>query len=170
MKLQQNTLLWYKEPGVWLLLTPLIVIFFVCSILVGFAVSGADDRISDDYYKEGKMINRRFAAEAKAKALGLKAELKIDAALGDVLLSMHGSPLREDQLQLYFSHPARADMDFVLPLSKVGANTYRGELDRELDKRWYLRLEPLINTSVSNEQWRLSATADFSRSQALVLE
>ena len=162
MNAHSKAQVWYREPGVWLLISPLLLVFAVCSVLIYFAVIAPDDRVSDDYYKQGKLINHRFAAEQRAEQMGLEAKVNLDTLSGEVFLTLSGEPLGSDTLRLFFSHPAQAAQDFSLKLSAVRTNVYRGELPAALTGRWYVRLEPEVT---QQNPWRLKGSIAFQGSQ-----
>ena len=110
---------WYRQFWAWFILSPLIVVVIVSSITVTLAVKGADDRVLDDYYKEGRMINMRLDQDLLAQSLSVRADLQFDQELKELTLQLD---LKEaelpSQLLLELSHPAKADLDQSLIILK----------------------------------------------------
>lgn len=141
---------WYRQPLVWLLIA-----IPGSSVIVGFtlyylAVVSFDGMVVDDYYKEGMEINRVLRRDHKAAALGLSADLHLDAATHLVRLQLaykHGfkPPL---QLNLQFLHATRAGFDQQVALIHKGHGLYVGALPALRPGSWYLE--------VGDPQWRLS--------------
>ena len=160
---------WYKEFGIWILITPLIFVVFICSVLIFFAVVGSDDRITDDYYKEGKMINNRFAAETLARQYAIRADINVNLNANLVDVHLLGEAPSVEALSLAFSHPAKAGLDSVLTLQRISGSKYRGKLESELTGRWYIRLEPVIDNN-KRDKWRLAGENDFRARSSFSLQ
>jgi uncharacterized protein len=143
----------WKEPWLWVVLGPLIVTIVTSLIFVYIAVSGADQRVVDDYYTEGKAINHRFEADKLALALGVGASVQIDMVSGEVIVELTGLTVFPDQLSLYFSHPVRSTADITVQLKKINASRYRADLPKALKDRWYLQLSPV--DAAADNKWRL---------------
>lgn len=127
------------------------------------------------------MINRRFSAEARAKELGLSAELAFDTASNELLLDLRADQAhaidQETRLRLFFSHPAKAERDGIVELVKHaemndGSMRYRADLDMPLEGRHYVRLSALENNGVENndELWRMSGEINFVQTSRVVLQ
>ena len=159
----------YKEPWFWAVFAPLIVIFFVCAVLLKFAIVGGDDRVVGDYYKQGRMINNRFAMEAVASRLALSASVEFNAKLGLVRLSLQGNRKFDEpaMVLLTVSHPLESEQDYALPLQKVDAGQYQAPWKGgDEDKRYLILTGNLVGQSDIGEasSWRLSSEVDFGRS------
>ncbi|MFT6387632.1 MAG: hypothetical protein ACJAUP_001004 [Cellvibrionaceae bacterium] len=162
---------WYRQFWAWFILSPLIAVVIVSSITVTLAVKGADDRVVDNYYKEGRMINMRIDEDVLAQKLGIIAEIQFDVEINELSLRLKqtNSSLPE-KLKLEFSHPVQAELDYSLILNRVGANQYQAELSAQpLRYRWYLRLLPLEQAEV-DERWRLRGEINFSDTQTVILK
>lgn len=169
---------WYREPWFWLLISPLILVVVVSLSMATVAVITADDVVSDNYYKEGRMLSQKFTSEEHARSLGLSAELSFDLVSGEVQLVLNQAAAASE-LYLLISHPAEADLDLNLVLSKVRDKHYRADLPRALDGRWYIRLvhkmddgnRALDSSAEKNlEQWRLHGEIDLRKNTHFVLE
>lgn len=161
---QHNTKPAYKEPWFWAVFSPLILVVIVCSFLVSFAFIGADDRVYDDYYKQGRMINNRFEAEGLAVAMGLKAELLFDQQSMELIVKTN---LEEppQTLSIQILHPSDAEKDTVLDLQHFARGQYRTDLAAPMSGRWYL-----ILSSIGDAPWKLSSEIDFATANSVEID
>ena len=161
---------WYREFWAWFILSPLIVVAIVSSFTITLAVRGADDRVLDNYYKEGRMINVTMDQDVTARSLSLKAELHFDQALDELSLQLSMDEQGPAALLLELSHPAKAILDQTVVLTKVANHQYHAELPREdFNHRWYLRLTP-HSLATQDVAWRLRGEIDFSSSTSVILQ
>ncbi|WP_111641242.1 FixH family protein [Marinimicrobium alkaliphilum] len=158
---------YYREPGFWLVMAPLIAVFFVVAALLTAAYSGRDHEVIDNYYKQGRLINQTFEQDARAKALGLKADVSFDAEAQRVQVTItraDGESL-PGQLLLVMDHPVNENLDQHLVLRRVGAERYEASLDAELVHHWYLTLYPELDLAQRRSApWRLRGAIAFSES------
>lgn len=171
IEIEQDNKPWYRQFWAWFILSPLIAVVVVSSITVTLAVKGADDRVVDNYYKEGRMINMRLEEDLLAKKLGIVAEIQFDAEINELSLHLTKADTSfPEQLTLEFSHPVEEELDYSLLLNRVAANQYQAELSSQpLQYRWYLRLLPSEQAEL-NERWRLRGEINFSNSQTVTLK
>ncbi len=161
---------WYKEPWLWFVLSPMILVVFASIFTVSIAVIKADDVVSDNYYKEGRALAQNTSSDAYAKSLGLDGELLFDLVSGEVILDINQNS-EAKVLSLLISHPAEAERDQTLDLKKISDRRFRAGLSSALGGRWYLRLTAYENLSSSNaELWRLHGEIDFTKSARVTLE
>lgn len=175
---------WYKEFWAWFVFAPLIFIMGVCTVLLTVAYSLKDDVVSDDYYKKGRMINHSFAAERKAKELGLVAEIVINEAEGKIRVNLSGkervfAPL----IQLTFSHPMESGLDqsFELPMLPGASQpaVFETDIDELYTGRRYIRLSYFVDGPASMrtsaepdpqvESWRIVGEAVITSSAKIDL-
>ena len=171
--------IWYREPWAWFILTPLIVIVIVCFIYGSVAWRYADDRVVDNYYKEGRLINVRLDEDLLAGELALSAELVFDASIGELTIILENNTQEyPEAIYLEMSHASDQSQDHKLTLQHVAQGHYQTELERELQYRWYLRLRsdgnpPPIDTAdainAANDVWRLRGEVDFSKQSSVTL-
>lgn len=154
----------YKEPWFWAVFAPLIIVAVVSTVFVGAAFVGADDRVVDDYYKQGRMINNQFDAEHNALAMAISGRVVMDVSERRISVELNGrsNPL---QLRLSFSHPSSAQLDRVITVERVSPGQYRSELEQALTGRWYLIVSADETELVS--RWRVSTELDFSISDSV---
>lgn len=180
---------WYREFWAWFILSPLIVVVFVSSYTVSLAVSNADDRVIDDYYKEGRMINMRLDEDMAAANMELTADIAIDHELSDIVVTLKNTQNEfPESLTLEFSHPLDKTFDYDVTLSHIAKGQYQAELQQTLEYRWYLRLRPVITMAASTTAtaseasvsqnvdphsvtlWRLRGEIDFSQQSVVRLQ
>lgn len=158
---------WYREPWLWFVLSPMILVFFTSMVTVTIAFTSADDVVSDNYYKEGRMLVQETTSEEYAKALGLSGQLTFDNVSGEVLLNLDGAEAEFDTLNLLLSHPAQAALDQYIEMKKIYRDHYRADLSHELVGRWYIRLTAFQE---QREIWRLNGELDASQQMRTPLE
>lgn len=142
-----------------MVLGPLLVVMVVSLVMAGVAFRVADDRVMDDYYKEGRMINKRFAEEQNALDLGVKGTLRFDFATAEVLAELDAAVMPAE-LVLTFSHPSAAAQDLILILRRTGDRRYRADLPQLFEGRWYLIVSAVADTDVT---WRVTTEVDFEK-------
>ncbi|TDK68684.1 FixH family protein [Sapientia aquatica] len=134
---------WKKEP--WLLLViggPLCVV--CASLFTGYlAFSGADKVVTEDYYKQGLMINTDLVRDAKARALKLEANLHLQAD-GQLELRLQGQGQLPDTILLSVATSDAHDLvetTHRLPLRQVTPGIYQGKLSETKASLMHLKLE-----------------------------
>jgi len=173
---------WYKQFWPWFLifLPGSVVIASIITIIL--AVQGADSLVSDDYYKQGKLINKNLSKIEYAKKIGLSGGLTIkDNKLQLNVRAKEKGIILPPVLKMYFIHPASSDKDLSIILIEsteikptesnliVGAN-YTSQKNSELVKQlsqgaWYIRLQPLdkawqLNGKIKNSKKIIPLHAD----------
>lgn len=151
----------YKETWFWVVFSPLILVVFVCAALLKFAIVGGDDVVSDEYYKEGRMINNRFDSEYSAAQLDISGTVILDKNAQQLRLEVFGEQLPE-KIIITLSHPAKQALDRNYSLQRVGPHQYVTQLSDIPSGRYYLLLE--ADTASTHRHWRLSSEMDFSSS------
>lgn len=143
---------WYRQGWPWFLIAIPAVAVAASLVTVWIAVSTSDGLVVDDYYQEGKAIEKTMARSVLAARLGLAAEVTIRAEEIVLGLSATDAASMPETLLLTISHPTRAGHDqslvltrrdgvFVAPLAPLSAG------------RWHLQLEDGART------WRMTGTA-----------
>jgi len=151
----------WKETWFWLVMAPLLLVVVVSMGTVTLAFRVADDRVPDDYFKEGRMINKHFAQEQNALALDVSGQVEFDFAALQVRAELSARFL-PGELHLTLSHPANAGRDTVLVLRRTGEREFRATLPQALEGRWYL----VVSAADSGAQkgWRVTTEVDFEKS------
>ncbi|UZJ44732.1 FixH family protein [Marinimicrobium sp. C6131] len=161
---------WYRQPWFWFVMSPLIVVVCVSLSFVTVSVFHADDRVVDNYYKQGRSINQSFEQEARARALNLKADVEFDPVTGEILLNLTGNGTLPNVLHLLIGHPVNADQDQRVLLQKVRDGRYRGDLTRALSHRRYLTLLPEHDaTQMRSAEWLLRGEIHFDQRNRIEL-
>jgi len=153
---------WYREFWGWFILSPLIVVFIVSSFTVTVAVRGADDRVLENYYKEGRMINASFAEDTRAVALNVTLAMQFDHDLQELVVDISevSKPLPQ-RLSLEILHPSEFDFDRQYELTFVAANRYHAELLPErLQNKRYLRVTAEFDDP-NIPAWRVRGEVNF---------
>lgn len=148
----------YKEVWFWAVFSPLLIIAAVCAVLLRFALVGADDRVTGEYYKEGRMINERFAAESLAQDQQVHGVAAFDRAAQRVEVTLEGS-VAPDQVRLTLSHPAEQTQDRTYILPQIRPGHYRAPLSAMPSGRYYL----LVEAGEGDAKWRVASEIDFTR-------
>jgi hypothetical protein len=152
---------WYRELWFWLLVAPLLTLLVSVPIMLITAFKGADNRVVDNYYHEGRMINHRFEEQALAVELGISGQLGFDWASGEVWF-ISNKLLDVPALNLLFSHPSRANQDFQVVLYNVGERRYRADLSSMSKGRWYIALQGIDPSQTPLKPWRLLAEINIA--------
>lgn len=164
---------WYREFWAWFILAPLLLVVVVSTYTVSLAVRHADDRVVDNYYKEGRMINVRLDEDLVAVQLQLVADIAFDQKVAELVVQLSAiDQTFPDAINLELSHPSDQELDHQVQLQHIAQGQYQAELDRELSYRWYLRLrpaDPKPNTASVNKKWRLRGEIDFSQHSSVRL-
>ncbi len=148
----------YKEPWFWAVMGPLLVVIVVSLSMAGVAIWVADDRVKDEYYKEGRMINKHFAEEELALAQAVRGSLEFDFTTAEVFAELDAETLPME-LELSFSHPSSAEQDVTVVMQRIAEGRYRADLPALAQGRWYLIIG---NRSESAEdRWRVTTEIDF---------
>ncbi|VUD52370.1 hypothetical protein TDB9533_01616 [Thalassocella blandensis] len=167
----KHTKPWYREPYAWLVAGPLILVVIACCFTVTIAFRSADDRVSDDYYKEGRMLAQEFTSDDYAKSIGVHASIHFYPARSSIIAEIGAdetATLEEVvELKLLISHPAEQAKDINLVLTPSALDKFRVELPQELSGRWYLRLQGM-NVD-SKELWRLHGEINLNQTQTAEL-
>ena len=153
-----DTAPWYRHFWPWFAISiPAAAV--AGSILTGvLAGRHADSLVTDDWYREGKTINRILARDRVARRLSISAELRIDERSGEVALELAGDSVDAlETLSLELSHPTLASRDRQALLRRREDTTvFRGRLPPDLSGRWYATLTPHPGSSSAvSEPWRL---------------
>lgn len=153
---------WYREPMMALVLgLPLMSVVAGFSLL-GIAIgAGGADAIPQEVRRTGKAQVGDIAADARAHALGLRAQLSVDRGTGAVAVDfVDGEAPGDARLELRLVHPTAAARDVEVPLVQHNAR-YVGRLEATRRHDWMVVLSP------ADQQWRLiarlSADADDVR-------
>jgi hypothetical protein len=159
MKPSAKTPAW-KETWFWLVMAPLLLVLVVSIGTVSLAFRVADDRVPDDYFREGRLLNKRFSEEQNALVQGVSGQLEFDFTRGQVQAQLTAEFI-PGELQLTFSHPLDGSRDTTVILKRVGESSFRADLPGPLEGRWYLVVSAA--DSGAHKGWRVTSEVDFQQ-------
>jgi hypothetical protein len=133
---------------------PLIVVV-AGFVTLGLALSSNDGLVVDDYYKQGKEVNRSFKRDDAARALGLSANVRFDERLDSVHVVLTATnleqALKSSPLRLTLAHATLAGRDQQIELKRVSTG-FAGKLSGLGPGKWHVVLEDV------ERSWRLQST------------
>lgn len=155
---------WYRQFWLWFLiaLPASVVVAGLTTVYIAF--KGADDLVSDNYYRDGLAINQRLEQDQKALKMGLTADIRLDTESGELFVVIKGAEISASQLFLQLLHPMAENRDRDYVLSLMSPNRYRIDLDVGLNHRYYLRLFP-----EPDREWRLNGEINFTDTNQVTL-
>ena len=143
---------WYRHPYLWLamLLPASAVVAGLVTLYI--AIVNADSPVVDEWYKEGRGINRSMEQEHLAARLGIGLELsQVGAGIQARLVSETAIPLPEN-ITVTLRPPTLADRDTTIELFQVDSNHYRADGVLPADGR------RKATVTASGGHWRLYQT------------
>lgn len=153
---------WYRHPFLWLAILLPATAVIAGLITLYIAIVNADDPVVDEWYKEGKAINRSAEQEQMAERLGISLELsQVGAGVQARLLSSTAIPMPQT-ITVALRHPTLADRDVVIELVNQQDNQYRGDGLLPEDGRRN------VTVTAAGNHWRLYQTV-FTDSNVLRL-
>lgn len=139
----------WRHPIFWLVagLPMLSVVMATIYAVIAFRVF--DGVVEDDYYRQGRAINRVLRRDQLAESMGIRAALELDETTGAVVLALDAARAGElpalVRLELFHATHAGADR--------------RIEVRRTADGVWVGRIEPLppgrYNVQAETDDWRI---------------
>jgi uncharacterized protein len=162
---------WHRQFWFWFVFGPLIFIIVLCMFTVSIAYHFSDDVVTDNYYKDGLMINRSLQQDERALALGLTASVRFDAVAHEVLVSINGAESLPKQLLLFLDNPVKKNSDQHILLQEISRGHYHAELPTLPQYSWYLALVPESTVEKRKEaEWLLSGEINFSKTMEAHLQ
>lgn len=131
---------WYRQFWPWflILLPASAVVGGVTTVVIAF--NNADDLVVDEWYREGKAINKSLAAEKMAEDLGLRATLTNRNGRAQLRFA-DTEAVSAPALRLALRHPTLAERDQMLRLVRSGPGEYRAPVSLP-EGTWVVTLEP----------------------------
>lgn len=155
--LQKTVEPWYRQGWPWFLMAIPAVAVVAGFITLWIAISTWDGLVVDDYYQEGKTIEKTIARSVRAAEMGLVADVRIRAEDVSIDLGAGANIVIPPTVILTISHPTRGGMDQTI-LLKRRDGLYVGELAPLSAGRWLLQIEDESKT------WRMNGTANVPSS------
>jgi len=137
---------WYRHPWPWLLMIgPAVVVVAGCATL-WLALRSDDGLVADDYYRRGLAVNQTLNRAARSTALGLSAEVSVEAN-GDCTVALRARDALPAAVRLRLIHPTRAGHDRSVQLVVGPDRRFHGRLPDFAPGRWLVTVE--------GDDWRL---------------
>ena len=151
-------------PMVWLLIAIPSSAVIMGIIMGSLAINSEDGLVTDDYYQQGKEINRSLLRDQKASDYALHAQLYwVDEQTINVRVYAN-NPLAYDgkEVLLGLRHPTRQGLDKHAKLTALGGGLYKAQIGKALKRgRWKVEL--------STDVWRLQGRLQWPQQQRLLL-
>lgn len=143
---------WHRYPYVWMMLLIPFSAVIMGVIMISLAIESSSGLVVDDYYKQGKEINRVLARDEVANSMGLNAQLVLDPDNGKLIVEVSSADgiALADQLELNFFHSTREGKDQSRILYRGDDNTYITRIDTLPAGRW--------NLQIGTQDWRLTGS------------
>ena len=157
---------WYREPWPWILMSGPALVVVAGMVTLSLAVSGHDGLVVDDYYKEGKEVNRSLKRDDVARALALSATISIDERHDRVTVALRSAKAEvvvAAAARLMLIHATSVGLDQVVTLRADG-EALVGDLLPLAPGKWNLLLED------QSRQWRLQQSVMVGRGPLATLE
>jgi hypothetical protein len=153
---------WYHYFWPWF-----IVVLLGSTVVAGIstvfiAVRGADPLVADDYYRDGKAINRTFAADREAVLREAHARVRIDDGVSIELEILGELP---EELTLELSHVTLSKLDRRLRLQPTSTGHYATSAAPPAGP-FYLSLHP----AGEQASWRLRRRVDLPSGRDFLFE
>ncbi len=154
---------WYRVPFVWLLIALPLTAVVAGFVTLWLAIRSDDGVVEDDYYRQGKEINRVLARDRAAAKLGLESTLELDAVQHELALRLRARPEAKlpPAVEIRFLHATRAGLDQSLIVPRNGDGAYRTPLPPLAPGHW--------NVQLAADDWRLTGSLHVPGEAKLVL-
>ncbi len=155
---------WYKNSIVWLLIAVPGSAVMMGVVMGVLAVSSDDGLVADDYYKQGKEINRSLIRDKRASEYALHAQLywTDNQTLNIKLQANDVSVYRGKKIELHLRHPTREGFDRRIKLKAISDGLYEAKVAKNLKQgRW--------KVEISTNIWRLTGRLQWPTQQRLLL-
>jgi uncharacterized protein len=150
----QKKVIWYREPYVWM-----VIFFPALAVVLGFillklAIISYDGLVVDDYYVQGKQMNKKLDRDQASERHGLRALVTFHVGDGVVEVKLMRKPESgyelPSKLDIFYSHHTRPGFDSKFSFERMEENIYRGQLPSLIAGDWTMIL--------SADDWRLLGT------------
>jgi len=132
---------WYRQPWLWFVLAfPMAAVIWGLTMLV-FASSLDTSMVTDDYSKEGRGINMTIARDELARDMQVAGTLNMDARSAEIVLETKDGAADFPYLVLNLYHPTQSAQDRVIQFQQRANGEYTGQVQENLNGRWYYDLQ-----------------------------
>jgi len=153
---------WKREPWVWLLIAIPLSAVVMGGVMVTLAIHSWSGLVVDDYYQQGKQINRVLARDLRARELGLAADLRLEpGGAVEIRFAPQVRSVPGERIELALVHATRPGLDRRLLFEASGRLLLRADLALRGEGRW--------NVYLQTPDWRLTGSLDYPRQQAAAL-
>lgn len=146
---------WYRQGWPWFLIAIPAIAVIAGMITLWLAVSTWDGLVVDDYYQEGKAIEKTIARSLKAAELGLLADVRLRAEEVTLDLTSSANVPLPPTVVLTISHPTRGGMDQVVLLKRRDGGVFAAPLSPLSAGRWLLQVED------ESRNWRMNGSVNI---------
>jgi hypothetical protein len=132
-------------------------------VLITLALQSETGLVVDDYYKQGKEINRVLKRDIKAAQLGLVANLEFDHQTGLIKVDLDSKLYQYsgEIILLKILNATRAGLDQTIELTPIGNHHFLKYASPLQEGRWYIHLE--------TDDWRLTGSIQVPSTTKLTL-
>ena len=140
---------WYRDRWPWIVMAGPAIVIVAGAITTAIAFRTSDGLVADDYYKRGLMVNRAMEREARARSLGIVAEVVLSGDRDAVRVILVSGAPPPGALRLTLVHPTRSHVDQTVELRQLSPVLYEARLRPLGPANWKMSLEDAAGT------WRL---------------
>lgn len=155
---------WYQEPMVLMVIAIPATAVVVSMAFLTAAIVSWDGLVVDDYYKQGKEINKRLARDQHAAQLGLGATLHSEAGSEILTLTISAKDNAEQSLgpsvRVNYVHRTRQGFDREFVVEQIASGVYTGTGEVPHSGLWSIHIEA--------PHWRLTAKRQLPIAGAIV--
>ncbi|HPE58735.1 MAG TPA: FixH family protein [Thiolinea sp.] len=159
----RDTQPWYRQFWPWALIFLPLSVVVASMVTLMIAMESSSGLVVDDYYNEGRSINRTLARGQQAATLGLSASMALNGQQVRLVLTPPAEPA-DAGLTLAFRHATQAGYDQVINLHQRSPGVWDGRIQPLPAGKWYLQLLP------ADERWRLDGVLPTADSLSTALE
>jgi uncharacterized protein len=162
MNIVTDSMPWYRQPLVWMLIILPATVVVASFITLYLAIRSDDGLVEDDYYQRGKEINRVLDRDHAALRYGLQGRALLDTAHGAVHVQLSSNaPIAPARMNLKLLYATRAGLDHTITLTRDADGAYQAALPTLAQGHWYLQL--------SADDWRLNGEMHMPADSVAVL-
>ena len=156
---------WYKYRWPWLVMAGPFAVVVAGSITGWIAFTRQDALVVDDYYKQGKAINKDLRRDRAAASLQLDADLRYDPAAGK-LIGKIDSPVRPvaGALTIRLVHATQPEKDRRLLVRPDADGKFAIDLGMLEQSRWEVVVES------EKGDWRLAGEWEWPKQREVVIK
>jgi hypothetical protein len=138
---------WYKVGFVWLVVGIPLSAVIMGGVILYFSIVSFDGMVVDDYYKEGKQINRVLKRDKAALDHGLRAQVGVEGNRLTVFLASNNIYTPPPVMEVSFYYATRDGQDKATFVERQRSGIYQGEIASLETGRW--------NVQIEADDWRL---------------